>query len=88
MAEVVEELVRDVCAGACLLPAPLFPCEDHEPCDEDDECGGCGGCFQDGILDCDECRHCRRVDVARVQNAIRTLSWREARAWGPVQMLA
>lgn len=34
VAEVVEELVRDVCAGASLLPLPMWPCDDHMPCDE------------------------------------------------------
>ena len=50
------------------------------PCDEEDECFGCGSsCYQDGILDCAACLHYRRVDVAYVRHAIRTLSWREAR---------
>ena len=42
VAWVIEELVRDVCATAELLPGSLWPCDEHRPCDEDDECGGCG----------------------------------------------
>ena len=67
VAEVVEELVRDVCAGARLLPPQLWPCDDHLPCDSDDECGGCGGCYQDGMLECEVCNRYRCIDVARVR---------------------
>ena len=35
VAEVVEELVRDVCARALLLPPQLWPCDDHLPCDSE-----------------------------------------------------
>ena len=64
VAWVIEELVRDVCAAAELLPAPLWPCDDHRPCDEDDECGGCGCCdFTDGILTCEECARLRHLQL-------------------------
>ena len=61
-------------------PGSLWPCDEHRPCDEDDECGGCGFCdFTDGILTCTDCARLRQVDVRAVRRAIRQSFSREDR---------